>query len=204
MIIRIPVPSSAIVPLLRFAAGPVPRAAVRPMLSAAIAPRVSDAVAALRREEARAALPGVILIGVVSGLRSQLGPAAVALTTDPAERRQPAALLAGPWAAAGTAAAAAGEMIGDKLPRTPSRLSPAGLLPRLAFGAFAAAALNSRRHDGLPLAVAASVGAAAALGGSYAGARWRRAVRDRGRPDWPAAVAEDACAVALAYAAVRI
>ena len=30
---------------------------------------------------------------------------------------------------------------------------------------------------------------------------WRRAVRDSGRPDWPAALTEDLLALGLAYAA---
>lgn len=144
----------------------------------------------------------LILVGVVAGLRSQLGTAAVALTTDPGERARPANLFAGVWAKRITATAALGELVGDKLPKTPSRLSPSGITSRMAFGALAAVALASREPGGAPPAVPAAIGAAASLAGTFGGAYWRRTVADAGRPDWPAALAEDATALLLAYAAV--
>jgi uncharacterized membrane protein len=154
------------------------------------------------------ALAGAGLIGVVSGLRSQLGVAAVALTTDRASAARPGSLLAGRRATALTGVAALGELVGDKLPATPSRLSPAALISRLALGAFAAAALTSRGgrpgRPALPLPAALAIGASAAFAGAQAGARWRRAVSERGLPDWPAALAEDATAAALAWAAVSL
>ncbi|WP_329129538.1 hypothetical protein OG552_03695 [Streptomyces sp. NBC_01476] len=150
------------------------------------------------------ALAGAAIIGVVSGLRSQLGVAAVALTTGPRTTSRPAALLAGRKATAATVTGALGELAADKLPTTPSRLSPAGLVPRIALGAFAAAALTRRSRSGLPLPAALATGAAAAFAGSHAGACWRRATAGRGLPDWPAALAEDATAVALAWAACSL
>ncbi|WNI14361.1 hypothetical protein [Actinacidiphila sp. ITFR-21] len=178
--------------------------------------RISEVPAAGRQRgghgKSRAAvnaLMGTGLIGVVSGLRSQLGVAAVALTTDRHRAAaRPGALLAGRRAGAVAATAAAGELVGDKLPNTPSRLGPAGLLPRIVLGAFAATALADRagrgRRTAIPLPAAAAIGAAAAFGGAHAGARWRRAVADRGLPDWPAALAEDAVAAALAWAACAL
>ncbi|MFD3519850.1 hypothetical protein [Streptomyces sp. NPDC058653] len=141
------------------------------------------------------------LMGVVSGLRSQLGTGAVALTTTPGERARPASFFAGVWAKRVTAATAVGEMVGDKLPTTPSRLSPSGITFRMAFGALAASALASR-EPGHPPAVPAALGAAGALAGTLGGAYWRRTVAKSGRPDWPAALLEDATALLLAYAVV--
>ncbi|MFI5756975.1 hypothetical protein [Streptomyces sp. NPDC051569] len=146
-------------------------------------------------------LARVVLVGVVSGLRSQWGTAAVALTTRPGETARPASLFAGAWAKGITAVAAAGELVADKLPSTPSRLSPPGFVPRLLLGALAAAALSRRPPGETPVALAAVVGALAAAGGAHGGARWRRAVHERGRPDRPAAVAEDLVALVLAGAA---
>lgn len=144
-----------------------------------------------------------VLVGVVSGLRSQLGTAAVALTTDAGETSRPAALLASRRATAVAAVAAVGELLGDKLPQTPSRLGPAGLVPRLLFGALAAAALAGRRPGGPPPAVAVAAGAVGAVGGSFAGAWWRRTAHDRAGTDRPGAVAEDLLALALAWAVCR-
>jgi uncharacterized membrane protein len=90
------------------------------------------------------------LVGAVSGARSQLGVAATALTTPAGCRRQPAALLSGRTAKVVAAVAAVGELVGDKLPATPSRLTAAGLVPRALLGAFAAAALASRPAGGPP------------------------------------------------------
>ncbi|WP_405592170.1 hypothetical protein [Streptomyces sp. NBC_01190] len=150
------------------------------------------------------ALASAGLIGLVSGLRSQSGVAAVALTTDSSATGRPGSLLAGRKATAVSVTAALGELVGDKLPRTPSRLAPGGLLPRLALGAFAATLLAARERPGapaLPLLPAAAIGATAAFAGARAGARWRQAAADRGLPDWPAALLEDAATLALAWAA---
>ncbi|MFJ4923132.1 DUF4126 family protein [Streptomyces sp. NPDC088725] len=147
-------------------------------------------------------LARVALIGVATGFRSQLGTATVALTTDSGETSCPASLLAGRWAKAITAAAAAGELVADKLPGTPSRLGAAGFVPRLLLGALAGAALAGRRPgDSTPPVIAALTGAVAAAGGTFAGAGWRAAAHSGGRPDWAAAVTEDVAALALAYAA---
>jgi uncharacterized membrane protein len=85
---------------------------------------------------------------------------------------------------------AAGEIAVDKLPITPSRLEPPGLIGRLASGAFAGVVVAGR--------TGAAVGALAALTGSYAGARVRGL-----RPGFSTALAEDAVAVGIALAAVR-
>ncbi|MFC4031223.1 DUF4126 family protein [Streptomyces polygonati] len=174
-------------------------------------PRSSAAVAQCAGsvdEDVVRAIAGTVLIGVVSGMRSQLGVAAIALTTDPATRTRPGSLLADPRATAVSVTAAAGELVGDKLPRTPSRLGATGLFSRLTLGAFAGVALAARAgspgRPAIPVPAAAAVGACAAFAGAHAGARWRQRVSDRGFPDWPAALAEDATAAGVAWAACRL
>ncbi|NMO52347.1 hypothetical protein HH310_14210 [Actinoplanes sp. TBRC 11911] len=106
------------------------------------------------------------------------------------------ALRRGGWLRAVTAAGALGELIGDKLPGTPSRLHQPELTGRVAAGALAGALL-ARRH-GRPVLPSALAAGAAALGASYAGAAWRKY-----RPGIPAALAEDAAAVGVAWAVTR-
>lgn len=115
----------------------------------------------------------------------------------------PLAVLAqrGPgWVRAAATAAALGELVVDKLPRTPSRLRPGPLAGRVLLGALAGGGY-ARRHGAHPV-VPALTAAAAALATSYGGARWR-AYAARHRVGVPAAVAEDAAAVALAWVAAR-
>lgn len=163
-------------------------------------------------------LGAAALIGAVSGLRSQLGVASVTATTAPGQLPGGTAALAHPAAKAVSAALAAGELAADKLPSTPDRRTPLGLGPRVVAGAAAAAALASRapaddRAEGAPspggrppagrrwpeVAAATVLGGLAAVGAAHAGAAWRRALTAGGRPDWPAALAEDAAAIAVAW-----
>lgn len=85
---------------------------------------------------------------------------------------------------------ALGEYIGDKLPNTPSRTSPIGLLGRSLFGAFVALLLAQPLL--LNPVVAILIGIVGALIGTYAGwfARVKSVVALK-VPDWPIAVLED-------------
>jgi len=145
-----------------------------------------------------------LLLGVATGMRSQLGLAALAWS-GPAGSRDPAVLRA-LHSRAGRAAlglAAAGEVVADKLPRVPSRLRPSVFGGRLVSGAVAgalAAGSTGRRA----VATGGALGMAGAAAGAYAGAAYRRAAAQRSLPDLPFAVAEDAVAAGLAATAVRI
>jgi uncharacterized membrane protein len=88
--------------------------------------------------------------------------------------------------------AAAGELIVDKLPGTPSRWSPRGMSPRLAFSAT-----GGRELGGGP---GAAVAVAAALGAAFTGSRLRAKVHGRGR-QLVAAVTEDALSYSLVLTA---
>lgn len=172
------------------------------------------------------------LVGAASGLRSQIGMAAVAVSGRAATAPPPLDLLSGRPAVLGTVTAAVGELIADKLPTTPCRLGAAGLTPRVLLGGLAAAVLAADvartlapprgrpprvdGGDGPPeepappsagpvlLACAGAVGGAAAVAAAFAGARWRYRWAQHGCADWPAAVLEDLVALALAEAACNL
>lgn len=148
--------------------------------STAVVDRPAGASAALVARSA--------LLGVAAGGRSSLGLAGPALTGT----STPAKVLA--LAGLGT------ELVQDKRPSTPSRLSAAGLPARLASGAAGAAALARREHRRAALPVVA--GAVGALAGSVAGASWRAFAAEL-VPDWQAALVEDAASITLAVLASR-
>jgi uncharacterized membrane protein len=66
-----------------------------------------------------------VLLGGASGLRSQLGVAVVVARSGPFLP----SMFREPWIRRLLLAAAAGELVVDKLPGTPSRLAPQGIVP---------------------------------------------------------------------------
>ncbi len=129
-----------------------------------------------------------LLIGLASGGRSSLGLFAAAR------------LAQKPKVTASAGAAVAAEMVADKLPTTPERLEPAPLLGRAVAGGIGgwAVARQQRANPVLPIAV----GVGGGVVGSVLGAAGRELANNRGWA-WPAAVAEDAISVGLAWAALR-
>jgi uncharacterized membrane protein len=94
-------------------------------------------------------------------------------------------------------AAAAGELVVDKLPTTPSRLAPAGLASRLVLGALAASLFaRTRQARWLP---AAAIGASSAAVAAKVGHDVRAVVANHAS-DSAVAVVEDALALRLAAA----
>lgn len=160
-----------------------------------------------RRSDTGSLLARAAALGFATGLRSQIANATLARHHDDAP---PAAgwrtWLPFRWPAGRVIAqvAAAGEMVGDKLPMTPSRIAPQPLGGRIAFGAFAGAALGSEYRSRAAIALGAVLGGASAVAGSYGGYHARSAVTSRyGLPDLPVALAEDALAIGIADRAVR-
>jgi uncharacterized membrane protein len=93
----------------------------------------------------------------------------------------------------------AGELAGDKLPQTPSRLDRSAIAARV-FSAVCGSAVLCRRDQvapGLPL-LAAAVGAVV---GAYGGAAWRSWAAER-MPAWQGALVEDVVVLGLAGRAV--
>lgn len=144
-----------------------------------------------RRTTWQAAVVGSVLLGAASGLRGQIGVATVVERSDPSLPP----IFRQPWTRRLLVAAAAGELVADKLPTTPSRLAPPGFIGRLVMGALAAGLYaQTRRAPWLPAAaIGSSSAAVAAKLGHDARARLARHA-----PDPAVAVAEDALALGLA------
>jgi uncharacterized membrane protein len=88
---------------------------------------------------------------------------------------------------------AIGELINDKLPKTPSRKAPASFGARIVTGALSGAALGASHGSLAGGLVAGALGAVAGTLGGYE-ARTRM-VRATGGKDLPIALLEDAIAV---------
>jgi uncharacterized membrane protein len=96
-----------------------------------------------------------------------------------------------------------GELIGDKLPQTPSRLAPAGYISRLTLGAVSGAILARRAgRAGIPTVIAGAFGAAGAAVGTRSGAAWRARSTEIFERDLPGAVIEDIVAIFAAKVAL--
>ena len=145
------------------------------------------------------------LLGVSAGLRS-FTPIAVAswfasLGKLPVTGTW-ASWIAHPAAVASFTAAAAGEYIGDKLPNTPNRTSPLGLVGRLALGGTVGAIMASSFRRNLFGGIA--LGALGAAAGTYGGFYLRKGlVKGAGLADLPVAITGDAASIALAIRALR-
>ena len=146
-----------------------------------------------------------LLLGVAAGLRSQVPIALLAVEASQG-RFDPGT---GPLARAlesrgglvGAVTAAVGELVADKFPSTPSRLTAGPFLQRVATGAAVGAAVH--RDAGASTVTGVVFGALGAGAGAAAGARFRGLAAERSRlPDAVWAVLEDLLAAGLAVAVV--
>jgi len=128
-------------------------------------------------------------LGIAAGSRGSLGVAGPVLSSGAGRLTRWPAL----WAVAG-------ELVGDKLPSTPSRLIPPGPQARAVAAATGGVALARRAHR--PVWSAAVVAASASVLGTWGGAAWRSWSARRG-PDWRGALVEDAVALTLTALACR-
>jgi uncharacterized membrane protein len=142
------------------------------------------------------------LLGIVSGLRAMMAPAAASW-----------AARLGVFAVAGTPMAfmgykytpiiftvfAIGELINDKLPKTPSRKTPPQLIARILSGALVGATVGAVYHS---LVVGLILGAIGAVVGTYGGAAVRGSLAKAFGKDLPAALVEDVAAILLSVLAV--
>ena len=140
------------------------------------------------------------LLGMVAGLRSMTSPAAVSWAARLGWLR----LENSPLAFLGFAAApyivtvlAIGELINDKLPKTPSRKTLVPFAARIVTGALSGAALGA--HGG-SLVGGLVAGALGAVAGTFGGYELRvRLVNATGGKDFPIALLEDAIAIGAAF-----
>ena len=147
-----------------------------------------------------------LLIGLVAGLRTLTAPAAVSWAAHSGRlplRNTPLSFLGNRKTRTLLTVLAAGEMLTDKLPQTPSRTVPVQFSGRLVSGGLSGAAIGSARGslaDGLALGI---IGAAV---GTLGGHAVRRALARNLGMDPPAALIEDAAAIGgacLIVAALR-
>ena len=143
------------------------------------------------------------LIGLVAGLRAMTAPAVVSWAARLGWLNLQGTPLA--WLGAAVTpwiftAAAFGEIVNDKLPKTGSRKAPPAFIARILMGSLCGAAIGA---GGGVLAAGLVAGAAGAVAGTFGGYELRsRLSRAIGR-DLPAALIEDAVAIVLAFCSVR-
>jgi uncharacterized membrane protein len=146
-----------------------------------------------------------LLLGLVAGIRSQVPVALLAIEAEQGRFDPGSGKLARRFASRegmlGAVVAAGGELVADKLPMTPSRLTAGPFLQRLATGGTVGAAVH---YDaGRSLALGALLGAAGAGAGAFVATKARAAAAARGRLPQPLLGAvEDVVAVGLALAVV--
>ena len=136
------------------------------------------------------------LIGLFAGLRSLTPPAAVAWAVHLGWLR-----LARPWALIGSLPAviilsllAITEIILDKLPNTPNRTAPPGLIARIVTGGLTGACVSL--GGGQSAFVGAGLGLIGGIDGCFAGYQARaRLVRSLHQPDFNVALLEDLVAI---------
>ncbi len=145
-----------------------------------------------------------VLIGGVSGLRSMMGMALVCWGAHLGWLSLGAtklAFLASTIALVVFSLLALGELVGDKLPKTPSRVKAGPLAVRIVFGAWAASTLAVAA--GASFVVPALVGGVAAVCGAFLGYSLRRVLVGRaGLKDLLVAPVEDLVAILLGLFAV--
>lgn len=144
----------------------------------------------------------VLGIGVLAGLRSMTPPAVLSWAVHLGW----VSLAGSRLAQMGTLSTAliltvlaAGELVADKLPRTPNRTAPGPLIARIVTGSVCAAALTVAGHGSLGLGVA--LGAVGAIAGAFGGYQVRRQlVKGAGLPDLVVALGEDLVTIGGALA----
>jgi len=143
----------------------------------------------------------LVALGLATGGRSMAGLVVLSAASSPDGLSQPLRTLAGPVGRAGAAAAAATELVLDKLPVTPPRTQPEGLVPRAAIAATGGYVLAKRRGRRPLIPVLTAAGTA--VGAAYAGAWWREHAAQTGLSPLLAAAVEDAVVAGLTALACR-
>jgi uncharacterized membrane protein len=137
-----------------------------------------------------------IAIGIIAGMRSMSAPA---LTSSYLSQNESLAgsrlgILASPTASKVLKILAAGEMLADKLPIIPSRISAGPLIARIASGAISGAAVSAADKKQAKTGVV--LGGVAAIAGAYGFYHLRRKIgTDINVPDAVLGIVEDAIVI---------
>ncbi|HVW77660.1 MAG TPA: DUF4126 family protein [Alloacidobacterium sp.] len=135
------------------------------------------------------------LIGIIAGLRSMMAPAVVSWAAGFGwihVEGTPLSFMAHPVTRWIFALAAVGELVNDKLPKTPSRKIPPIFITRIVTGALAGATIGASQHS---LAGGLIAGALGAVAGTLGGASFRGMLARAIGKDFPAALIEDVIAI---------
>jgi uncharacterized membrane protein len=149
--------------------------------------------------------PKALGLGAISGLRSLSGPAFVSRAASHGHldlEGTPLAFLGSSRLSKVLVLTELGELVGDKLPMTPSRTTPPPLLGRAISGAVVGAAIFV--SEGRRATTGAALGSTAAIVAALAG-EWIRAlaVEKTGLPDPVVALAEDATVLLVGLRSLR-
>lgn len=157
--------------------------------------------AAAARHEDTGMISRAAAAGAIVGMRSMVAPALLShsLVTHPVKKAKgPARWLSNSTVRSVLAGLAVAELVADKLPLMPRRTRLPILVPRVAIGALAGAAMSTAaRREWWPGAIAGAAGAAAA---SFAMCGLRNLADDAGAPRVVAGLAEDALTIGLGRA----
>ncbi len=148
-------------------------------------------------------LISAFVVGVACGLRALVGLAVVSWAAS--SHKLP---LQGSWLASLgfkgtpfiTSLLGIGELVTDKLPKTPSRLVPPQFAARVSMGALTGAAIGLS-HGNLVMGLLSGI--IGSIFGTLAGSKARAAAARLFGRDLPAALLEDVTAIALAILALR-
>ncbi len=172
--------------------------------NASIAPRANLLPGTNVADEASIVYVRAAILGFATGLRSLIPFALLSWlqgdndskSKDPVET-----LLDHPAVRLITALLALGELVGDKLPNTLSRLKPGSLIVRLVIGSLAGMSICRQYRQSLILGALLGIGGAGA--GSFVGYYGRTTLAKATRiPQWLLGIAEDGLAIYLASLAV--
>jgi uncharacterized membrane protein len=140
-------------------------------------------------------------IGIVAGLRSLTAPAAVAWAAHLGWlnlQASPLVFMGSTTAVAVFSVLALGELVADKLPKTPKRTAPAPLLARIVTGGLCGASLCVA--VGESLLAGALLGGTGGVIGAFLGYETRkRLVNNLHIKDFVIALCEDLLAITLAF-----
>ena len=142
------------------------------------------------------------LIGVVAGLRALTPLAAVSWAAKTGALQlsgTPLAFFGYAWTPYIFTLLALGEIINDKMPKTPSRKTPPQFITRVVTGALSGGAIGAASHS---LLVGLVAGVAGAVVGTLGGSAVRTKLAEMFGKDLPAALVEDVVAIILAIIVV--
>jgi uncharacterized membrane protein len=143
-------------------------------------------------------LLAAFLIGAVAGLRAMMAPTVVSWAAGLGVLHLEGTSLSFLSHAVTRyilSLAAIGELINDKLPKTPSRKVPPQFIGRIVTGALSGAALGVSRQSIFAGLIAGIIGA---IAGTLGGSEFRTRLGKAFGRDLPAALIEDAIAVVVA------